>query len=224
MSSYTLVSHALCPYVQRAAITLAEKGIAFERVDIDLAAKPDWFTAISPTGKVPLLRVPRAAGEVILFESAVICEYIEEAHPLLALHPADPLQRALHRGWMELGSALLADIWGLETATEEAELERHRLAVIAKTRRLEAALGEGPYFAGTAFSLVDAVFAPAWRYFDTFERLRDLAVFADKPRVLRWREVLARRCSVRAAAPADYGDRLLAFLRSRGAALLQPGT
>jgi glutathione S-transferase len=70
----TLISHALCPYVQRAAIVLAEKGIAFERRDIDLANKPDWFLAVSPLGKTPVLLVD---GEAI-FESAVICEYLED--------------------------------------------------------------------------------------------------------------------------------------------------
>ncbi len=55
----TLVSHLLCPYVQRAAIALAEKNVPFERVVIDLADKPDWFIAISPLGKVPLLRLQR---------------------------------------------------------------------------------------------------------------------------------------------------------------------
>ena len=79
MSSLTLVSHHLCPYVQRAAIALGEKGVAFERIAIDLAAKPDWFRAISPLGKVPLLRVARPGqDEAVLFESAVICEFIEE--------------------------------------------------------------------------------------------------------------------------------------------------
>ena len=75
----TLISHHLCPYVQRAAIALAEKGIAFERVNIDLAAKPDWFKAVSPLGKVPVLRVSDADGEeASIFESAVILEYLEE--------------------------------------------------------------------------------------------------------------------------------------------------
>ena len=62
-TTLTLVSHLLCPYVQRAAIALREKDVPFERVVIDLANKPDWFVAISPLGKVPLLRVPRPDGE-----------------------------------------------------------------------------------------------------------------------------------------------------------------
>ena len=56
MSQLTLVSHHLCPYVQRAAIALLEKGVPFSRVMVDLAAKPDWFTATLAAGKVPLLR------------------------------------------------------------------------------------------------------------------------------------------------------------------------
>ena len=70
-----LISHKLCPYVQRAVIALSEKGVPFERIDIDLANKPDWFLKISPLGKVPVLVVTTDAGEVALFESNVICEY-----------------------------------------------------------------------------------------------------------------------------------------------------
>src|SRR5687768_16715354 len=99
---FTLVSHALCPYVQRAAIVLAEKRVPFERVTIDLADKPAWFTAVSPMGKVPLLRV----GDAVLFESAAICEYLEDT-TAPALHPADPVERARHRAWMEFGSNVL---------------------------------------------------------------------------------------------------------------------
>src|SRR6187455_154498 len=76
MTKLTLISHKLCPYVQRAVIALHEKGVPFERIDIDLANKPDWFLKISPLGKVPVLRVASDEGEVALFESNVICEYI----------------------------------------------------------------------------------------------------------------------------------------------------
>ena len=68
----TLVSHLLCPYVQRAAIALAEKNVPFERVVIDLANKPDWFIAISPLGKVPLLRLQRpSGGEIAMNQSGL---------------------------------------------------------------------------------------------------------------------------------------------------------
>jgi glutathione S-transferase len=74
MVALKLISHTLCPYVQRAVIALLEKGVPFERIDIDLANKPDWFIKISPLGKVPVLVVTDEDGrEVALFESNVIC-------------------------------------------------------------------------------------------------------------------------------------------------------
>src|SRR5690242_21206863 len=57
VTQLTLVSHVLCPYVQRAVIALTEKAVPFERVDVDLANKPQWFKAISPLGKTPVLKV-----------------------------------------------------------------------------------------------------------------------------------------------------------------------
>src|SRR6266498_3130037 len=110
-----LISHKLCPYVQRAAIALAEKSARFVRIDIDLADKPDWFLALSPLGKTPVLLV----GDSAIFESAVILEYLEDTQAP-SLHPADPLARAEHRAWIEFGSAILNDIAGLYTAANEA--------------------------------------------------------------------------------------------------------
>jgi glutathione S-transferase len=218
----TLVSHHLCPYVQRAAIALAEKGAAFERVTIDLDAKPDWFREISPLGKVPLLRVAHPDGtETVLFESAAICEFIDEAVPGPRLHPADPLTRARHRAWMEFGSAMLGDIWGLEIATDAAAFEAKRRALDAKAATLEAALGDGPWFAGARFSLVDAVFGPVFRYFDVFDGIAETGIFAGRPKLSAWRAALAARPSVRDAVAPDYAERLRAFLRRQDAHLLR---
>ena len=209
-----LVSHPLCPYVQRAAIALAEKGVPFQRTTIDLDDKPRWFTEISPLGKVPLLRVD---GEVI-FESAVILEYLEETQAP-ALHPGDPLQRARHRGWIEFGSGVLADLWGFETAPDDAVLDDKRDALRAKFERIEQALGDGPFFDGPRFSLVDAVFGPVFRYWDVFDEIADFGVFSGLPKVQAWRQALAARASVRDAVAPDYAQRLKAFLRQRHGAL-----
>lgn len=215
----TLVSFDLCPYVQRAVIALAEKGLPFERRTVDLADRPGWFKAISPLGKVPLLRVD---GEV-LFESAAIVEYLEDTSGP-ALHPADPLQRAQHRAWMEFGSSILADIWTIETTPDQAAFEARRKLLRGKFTRLEAELGEGPYFSGRDFRLVDAVFAPAFRYFDVFDRFVDLGTFDGLPKVQAWRRALAMRPSVQGAVVPDYEARLEAFLRrqnSRLSAMMQ---
>jgi len=222
MAALKLISHKLCPYVQRAVIALAEKEVPFERIDIDLAHKPDWFLKISPLGKVPVLVVTGDDGkEVALFESNVICEYIEETQAGARLHPQDPLVRAEHRAWMEFGSAILGDLWGLETTTDAATFDSKRQAVAAKFARVEAALGAGPFFAGQSFSLVDAVFAPIFRYFDVFDQLTDLAVFAETPKVRTWRVALAQRPSVRSAVSPDYPDLLRAFLARYDAHMLK---
>jgi glutathione S-transferase len=216
----TLISHKLCPYVQRAVIALTEKGVPFERIDIDLADKPDWFLKVSPLGKVPVLLVRSDDGEVALFESNVICEYIEETQGA-KLHPQDPLERAQHRAWMEFGSTILGELWGLETTGDPTVFESKRRAVAAKFAQVEKTLGAGPFFAGKNFSLVDAVFAPIFRYFDVFDQLIDLSVFADTPKVRAWRKALAQRPSVRTAVGPDYPQLLHAFLVRHDAHMLK---
>jgi glutathione S-transferase len=213
----TLISHLLCPYVQRAAIVLAEKGIAFERIDIDLANKPDWFLKISPLGKTPVLLV----DDQPIFESAVICEYLEET-TLAPLHPHDPLLRAQHRGWMEFGSTLLNAIAGFYTAPDEKQLTAKTAEIAAKFQQVENALtatAEGPYFAGENFSMVDAVFGPIFRYFDVFEAIDDFGFFDLTPKVRDWRAALAQRPSVGKAVRADYPELLRDFLLARQSAL-----
>jgi len=209
-----LVSHPLCPYVQRAAIVLAEKRLAFRRVDIDLADKPDWFRALSPLGKTPVLTV----GGRPIFESAVILEYLEEttARPL---HPKEPLKRAQHRGWIEFASAVLNDIAGLYNAQDAAAFAAKAATLQAGFVLLEDELGTGPYFAGRRFTFVDAAFAPVFRYFDVFDTIGDFAVLDGLPRIASWRKVLAARPSVRGAVPADYPERLRGFLARRGSHL-----
>lgn len=208
----TLVSHHLCPYVQRAAIVLAEKGVPFERRWVDLANKPAWFLAISPLGKTPVLLV----DDVPVFESAVICGYLDETLPP-RLHPEHPLQRASERGWMEFGSGVLNSIWALYSASDDDALAQQRDVLRQQFVQLEAALEDaGPWFAGGRFGMVDAVFAPVFRYFDVID---PAALFDALPRVARWRAALAQRPSVRGAVAADYPQRLRAFLRERGSAL-----
>jgi glutathione S-transferase len=210
-----LISHKLCPYVQRAVISLTEKGVPFQRIDIDLDNKPDWFLKISPLGKVPVLRV----GDSIVFESAVILEYLEETQ-LKPLHPRDPLTRAEHRAWIEFGSTVLGDIWGLETAQDKAAFEAKVKQSEQRFARLEEHLVAAPWFDGDTFSLVDAVFAPVFRYFDVFDEIGDFGILADKPKIARWRQSLRERPSVRKAVSENYPDLLRAFLMKHNAYML----
>jgi glutathione S-transferase len=207
----TLISHALCPYVQRAVIVLAEKQAAFERIDIDLDAKPDWFLALSPLGKTPLLRV----GDTAIFESAVICEYLEDTLGP-ALHPADPLERARHRAWVEFASATLNAIWVLYTAKNDAAYDAAADVLSGRFAQVEQALEgthfSGPYFAGPDFSLVDAAFAPVFRYFDVFDGISGVDFFEAAPKTAAWRAALAKRPSVRAAVSDAYPALLREFV------------
>jgi glutathione S-transferase len=205
-----LISHKLCPYVQRAVIALSEKGVTFERIDIDLANKPAWFLAISPLGKTPVLQV----GDVPIFESAVILEYLEETEPK-PLHPADPLSRAEHRGWIEFGSAVLSDIAGFYAAPDETTFKAKTSQLEQRFARLEARVAAAPWFDGESFSLVDAVFAPVFRYFDVLDEIADFGILAGKPKLAQWRKVLAARPSVRSAASADYPALLCDFIDQR---------
>lgn len=220
MSRLTLVSHHLCPYVQRAAIVLAEKGVAFDRVYVDLAHKPDWFHAISPLGKVPLLKVETENGKAVIFESAVILEYLEETQTK-PLHPGDPLTRAQHRGWIQYGSAMLNAIARLYSAADEAMLQKEAAALGGMADYLERELGAhgGTWFDGGRFSLVDAVFAPVFRYFDAFEQEADLHLIGGRPKLAVWRGHLAQRPSVRNAVEPDYPERLKRFLKERRSAI-----
>jgi len=218
MTALTLVSHHLCPYVQRAAIALAEKDAAFERIVVNLADKPDWFRALSPLGKVPLLRVARDGRDAVIFESAVILEYLEDTQPP-PLHPADPLERARHRSWIEFGSQILNGIARFYNAKTDADLHGEAANLAVMFARVEAELGEGPWFAGRDFSLVDAAYGPVFRYFDVFDRIAEFRVLIDKPKTGAWRTALAGRASVRDAVAPDYAGRLLSFLRDRKSAL-----
>ncbi|MBV9568754.1 MAG: glutathione S-transferase family protein [Hyphomicrobiales bacterium] len=205
-----LVSHKLCPYVQRAVISLTEKQVPFERVDIDLSNKPDWFKALSPLGKTPVLKV----GPSAIFESAVILEYLEETQQK-PLHPKDPLRRAEHRAAIEFGSTILGDIWGFYAAPAESGFEAKRQLIGERFAWIEQRLDGGRWYDGAEFSLVDTVFGPVFRYFDVFDVIDDFGILAEKPKVARWRTNLAERASVTGAVSPEYPQLLLEFLIAR---------
>lgn len=216
----TLISHPLCPFVQRAAIVLLEKGVSFDRINIDLAAKPDWFLDISPNGKVPLLRVRQQDGtEAVIFESMVICEYLDESQHGAPMYPRDALARARQRGWVEFGTATLAEAWQLLNATDRAAADAKQAAFRYRLQKLEVALGSGPYFNGAAFGMVDAVFAPIFRYFDILDPVVSHPIFENLPRVSAWRNALALRRSFIDAVGSDYAERFRHHLRDHAALL-----
>ena len=203
MPDYKLISFKLCPFVQRSTTTLEEKGIPYAIEYIDLAAKPDWFLALSPTGKVPVLLVDDGEGgePTVLFESAVINEYLDEVTEG-SLLPSDPLKKAQQRAMIEFASLAFIDAWKLSVAPERDEVGKHATELKRKLARFEQHV-LGPLYAGKDFSLLDAASAPlllrtGWMQ----EIMPELELFAGLPKVQAWHEALRVRPSVeRSAVP-----------------------
>jgi len=217
-----LVAYKLCPYVQRSVITLEEKGINYQRTDIDLANKPDWFKALSPTGKVPLLILnDKDSLQEVLFESAVICEYLDETTQG-SLLPNAPKLRAQARAWIEFSTAMLNQIGKLYNAKNKAEFEQIQDTLAAHFSRLNIKLEKEVnnkktthYFDGESFSLVDAAFAPVFRYFDVFEQYVEITCMQGLETLQQWRKNLAKRPSVKKAVSEDYHPALVEFVKKK---------
>ena len=133
MPKIELISFKLCPFVQRSVIALLEKDIPFEITYIELDNKPDWFLEISPLGKVPVLRVD---DDKILFESAVINEYLDEVTPP-SLHPEDPFEKARNRAWVEFGSTILMTSYRLRMAEDKETLTQEKNTITRQLQQLE---------------------------------------------------------------------------------------
>lgn len=120
---------------------------------------------------------------------------------------------------MEFGSSVLNAIAGFYNAANDDLLAANALEIHHKFVQLEAVLAKEPYFAGSSFSMVDAVFGPVFRYFDVFDKIGEFGFFDGTPKVKAWRAVLAQRASVKAAAQVDYNELLTVFLLARRSAL-----
>src|SRR3981189_2662928 len=136
MTNYLLVSFKTCPWVQRAAIVLREKMIEFEFRHIEPDNRPDWFLAISPHKKVPLLRVDES---VSLFESNAIAEYLDET-VAPRLHPEDPVERAVNRAWTDYVPTFASSVTGAPYAATEADYQKATAKIPEAFDRLEKAL------------------------------------------------------------------------------------
>lgn len=149
----TLYDAARCPYCARARIVLAEKGVEFETVEIDLDNRPAWIYAKNPSGRVPVLEED---GGFVLPESAVIMAYLDERYPEPPLLPDDPAGRALARLWLDrFDDRLGADYYALRREEEGA---RPRLE--ARLAELDAALEAQPFLSGRAYGLADVGYLP----------------------------------------------------------------
>ena len=203
MAKYLLVSFKTCPWVQRAAIVLREKKIEFEFRHIEPDNRPDWFLAISPHKKVPVLRID---DSISLFESNAIAEYLDETIPP-RLHPADPVQRAINRAWTDYVPTFASGVTASGYAMDEAGYKKAVAEVPVAFDRLEKALekqGSGPFFNGAAYSLVDASYAPFLQRYTMLERIKPTGALDKFPRLKAWRDALMARPSTHSFSPAEF--------------------
>ncbi len=213
MNAIELVSFDLCPYVQRSVITLLEKDVPFDITYIDLADKPDWFVQLSPTGKVPVLRV----GDDRLFESAVINEYLDETTGTAQLMPEDALSRAKARMWIEFFSGLGGPSYMLMVEPDEARSRGYAAKVHELLGKVEPEIA-GPLWDGDDFCLVDAAAAPFLQRIAWIERIApDLQLTAGLPRVQAWTEALISRPSVHGSTKPDLEAIFGEYLKGGGA-------
>lgn len=217
-SDLTLISHHLCPYVQRVAIALHEKSIDFDRVYIDPGNKPQWFKRVSPLGKVPVLEIREQTTSINLFESSAILEYLEEIHRV-KLHPSPPLLRASHRSIMQIGSTILDNIRRFHSTDNASSFNREVASLENLFACLYSKFGCGPFYAGAEFTLVEVVVAPVLGYFDVLDTIAEFGILQGKPKLNAWRNELARRESVKLAVTSDYTVRLKQFLFARNSYL-----
>ena len=190
----TLYDAARCPYCARVRIALAEKGVEWETVEIDLGDRPGWLYEKNPAGKVPVLEV----DGWVLPESAVISEYVNERFPEPPLWPADPGARAAGRLLVFRFGDFSDPYYDLRRGKEGArERFEHELAF------LDSLLETMPWLSGPAFGLADSGYLP-W-----IVRARErLGVELDRFSALsRWLERAAERPSVAAELELVAGQR-----------------
>lgn len=202
--SLKLISFTICPYVQRAMIILNEKNIPFDIEYIDLSAPPPWFYDVSPLEKVPVLLV----DEKPLFESMVICDYLDETTPG-SLYPADAFKKAQNRAWIEFANDILDSTFTL-LRTDDPKQLNHLINVLTdRFEVLEEEIGDEDYFKGSEFSMVDAVLAPIFRYHQRIYSTNDYGIFDDAPKVKAWGDRLLEKASVINSVSDSYDETLV---------------
>lgn len=208
-----LISTKRCPFVQRSVITLNHKGIDHRMTFVDTDNPPQWFREISPLGQVPVLRVD---GETVIFESAVINEFLDDVTPG-QLHPSDPLQRALNKSWIEFGGGCCSLTFDLMVAPDQQTYEDIVAELAAKLGRVEQVFGDGPYFNGEKFALIDAAYAPIFIRLDVFRDLLGIRITEDLPKMHAWQERLLALPEVQKARVPELPDLFRQLITSRNA-------
>ncbi|TCT02612.1 glutathione S-transferase family protein [Aquabacter spiritensis] len=199
-----IISSSTCPFAQRTRMVLATKGIAFSLKEISLDDKPDWFLKLSPYGKVPVLR----HGEKVLWESAVINEYLDEVFPAVPMLPQDPFRRALARIWIDFANVRMVPHvykFMLRQDQEGQEFQRERLtaAVLFMEHSGLRELSGGPFWMGDRPNLVDFTFFPHVQRFVVLSHYRSFVIPPECTRLLAWIDAMHQTPAVQAMRPSN---------------------
>ena len=195
MSQVELFSYEACPYAQRTRMMLLEKDIDFTLTEVDLYDRPDWWKELSPHGKVPLIR---HNGDIV-YESRIINEYLEEVFPEPALLPKDPMRRAKARIWIDFcDTYLLTTLHKLISDRNDEEKQAENREKIAERllfweREGFRKMGDGPFFLGSAISLVDLQFMPFVERFPCYEELWGAYIPEECERLRAWIDAMKER-------------------------------
>ncbi len=209
-----LVSFKTCPYVQRSVITLKHKGQPFDITYIDLADPPQWFQEKSPLGKVPIVEVTEDDGTTtVLFESAVINEFVNEITPGDLL-PKDPVRKARARAWIEFASECNTAYYLAAIAKDDATYAEHRDDLLDKLAKVEAELA-GEFFDGD-FGLVDTAFAPLLQRLVQFEEIAPGMTLDGLPKIQAWRDRLLALEAVQDSIVPEWPELNLHYLERNG--------
>jgi len=197
-------------------IVLRAKSIPFEVTYIDLRNKPDWFLAISPHGKVPVLQVD---GEP-LFESNAIAEYLDEAEAP-RLHPENLIKRARNRAWTDFITTFTPALSGIYYTDSPDDREARLEAARPRLAKLEEALAtergnDGPYFNGPDLCLVDAAYAPFLQRFLYVDDWLGTHLLDEFPLVAAWAKALIGSDVVSGSVPENFYEEFGAGMRRRG--------
>jgi len=200
-------SSPICPFVQRVNAVLEAKKIRYEVEFVDLMNLPDWFSEISPNAEVPVLVTD---NNVPLFESLAICEYLEEMYPP-KLHPNNPEKKALDRAWARQAvTHYLVQCSTQRSATREI-LEEKTENFVQLFAKVEKVLGDGPFFNGENFSMVDTAWIPILHRSALINKFTGFDFLDGFSKVIQWQQALLQTDALKNSVPGIFEEYFIQF-------------
>ncbi|MYB34228.1 MAG: glutathione S-transferase family protein [Gammaproteobacteria bacterium] len=204
MSKLRLIQSEVCPYAQRTHMCLLEKSLDFEVIEIDLENKPAWFEEISPYRKVPVLQ----HGDMKLYESSIINEYLEDMCPEPALLPEQPAERAFARIWIDFDNVKFVPAFYRVLLAQKPARQQQLTDDIINYLRFFESDGlldnrDGPFWFGKNISLVDIAIYPHFERLGVLKTYRNIEIPQSCTKLLEWLAAMRERASSRQTAHDD---------------------